>query len=418
VDFQNGSRLSESDLDTAYQQGLFVAQEVSENASTGALAVGETGAQGATGAAGADGADGISTAPFNPVAVTGATPSLDVGSYNFFDNGTVSGATPVSFTNIPTQARWKYSARTIGSAAYALEGIVYQNQTYADPINATNMRWKPDGTRAFYSSPDGKIHQVDFSTAWDFTTASYSNVTAQTTFSTTYAFGVNGDGTSVYVGEWNNGGGTYRQFNLGTAWDLSTFSNSLVSSKNFASLSSDCDYLRNIYFKPDGLVGYIPANGKLFQFNFSTAFLLSTASYVTKISSIAGGETTPQTVTFNPDGTKMFVAGQSTGTVYQYTLSTGYNISTATYDSVSFNPTQGDSNITEITFAPNAEYLILKTGGLWKYTTSDMSGTSITFPSSVQTTPSATFVSNKRITYDFFTMDGGTTVNLIGEEIV
>ena len=34
VDFQSGSRLSESDLDTAYQQGLFVAQEVSEDAST------------------------------------------------------------------------------------------------------------------------------------------------------------------------------------------------------------------------------------------------------------------------------------------------------------------------------------------------------------------------------------------------
>ena len=34
VDFQNGSRLSESDLDTAYQQGLFVAQEVAEDANT------------------------------------------------------------------------------------------------------------------------------------------------------------------------------------------------------------------------------------------------------------------------------------------------------------------------------------------------------------------------------------------------
>jgi len=34
VDFQNGSRLSESDLDTAYQQGLFAAQEVAEDAST------------------------------------------------------------------------------------------------------------------------------------------------------------------------------------------------------------------------------------------------------------------------------------------------------------------------------------------------------------------------------------------------
>ena len=34
VDFQNGSRLSEADLDTAYQQGLFTAQEMSEDASS------------------------------------------------------------------------------------------------------------------------------------------------------------------------------------------------------------------------------------------------------------------------------------------------------------------------------------------------------------------------------------------------
>ena len=34
VDFQNGSRLSEADLDTAYQQGLFAAQEITEDAST------------------------------------------------------------------------------------------------------------------------------------------------------------------------------------------------------------------------------------------------------------------------------------------------------------------------------------------------------------------------------------------------
>ena len=34
VDFQAGARLFESDLDTAYQQGLFAAQEVLEDAST------------------------------------------------------------------------------------------------------------------------------------------------------------------------------------------------------------------------------------------------------------------------------------------------------------------------------------------------------------------------------------------------
>ena len=58
VDFQNGSRLSESDLDTAYQQGLFVAQEVSENASTNIEGIGPQGPQGIQGVAGSDGADG------------------------------------------------------------------------------------------------------------------------------------------------------------------------------------------------------------------------------------------------------------------------------------------------------------------------------------------------------------------------
>lgn len=38
VDFQNGSRLTESDLDTAYQQSLFVAQEIAEDGSTSQFA--------------------------------------------------------------------------------------------------------------------------------------------------------------------------------------------------------------------------------------------------------------------------------------------------------------------------------------------------------------------------------------------
>ena len=59
VDFQNGSRLSESDLDTAYRQGLFAAQEVRENASDTVTAVGPQGPAGAAGANGADGTNGV-----------------------------------------------------------------------------------------------------------------------------------------------------------------------------------------------------------------------------------------------------------------------------------------------------------------------------------------------------------------------
>ena len=68
VDFQNGSRLAESDLDTAYQQGLFVAQEVSENASTNIEGIGPQGQQGIQGVAGANGADGADASAAIPAA--------------------------------------------------------------------------------------------------------------------------------------------------------------------------------------------------------------------------------------------------------------------------------------------------------------------------------------------------------------
>jgi hypothetical protein len=44
--------------------------------------------------------------------------------------------------------------------------------------------------------------------------------------------------------------------------------------------------------------------------------------------------------------------------------------------------------------------------------------TVINFPSSVENPAGAGLLVNKRATYEFFTMDGGTTVKVIGEEMV
>lgn len=68
VDFQSGSRLSESDLDTAYRQGLFAAQEVRENAKE------QIAVQGPVGDAGADGADatiGVGSIDLDKLSATG-----------------------------------------------------------------------------------------------------------------------------------------------------------------------------------------------------------------------------------------------------------------------------------------------------------------------------------------------------------
>ncbi|NWJ99186.1 hypothetical protein HX802_00770, partial [Marine Group I thaumarchaeote] len=46
----------------------------------------------------------------------------------------------------------------------------------------------------------------------------------------------------------------------------------------------------------------------------------------------AGGETTPRHIAFNTDGTKMFLVGGTKDYVYQWSLSTGFDLSTVTYD--------------------------------------------------------------------------------------
>ena len=54
--------------------------------------------------------------------------------------------------------------------------------------------------------------------------------------------------------------------------------------------------------------------------------------------SVASQETTPRDVVFNADGTKMYIVGQSADSILQYSLSTAFDVSTASYDSVSYNP--------------------------------------------------------------------------------
>lgn len=97
VDFQNGSRLSESDLDTAYQQGLFAAQEVSEDASTSQFtAVKDASLQ-----------SGTSLSNFASQAFTGDNSSFSFNITAFTPQTTVAEAYRVSIDGVmqsPTDA--------------------------------------------------------------------------------------------------------------------------------------------------------------------------------------------------------------------------------------------------------------------------------------------------------------------------
>jgi hypothetical protein len=96
--------------------------------------------------------------------------------------------------------------------------------------------------------------------------------------------------------------------------------------------SSEDTQLTSVFLKSDGTELYITGleNTSIYQYTLSTPYLLSSATY-TRTRSVSTVDTIPVGLFFKPDGTKMYLLGQQNSDVYQYNLSTAWNISTATY---------------------------------------------------------------------------------------
>ena len=108
-----------------------------------------------------------------------------------------------------------------------------------------------------------------------------------------------------------------------------------------------------VFFKPDGtkmyIVGY--TGDDVNEYSLSTAWDISTASYVrNKI--VSAQDTFPTDVFFKGDGTKMYIVGTTGDAVYEYSLSTAWNISTASYVQ-NFSVTAQEPNPLGLFFKPN-----------------------------------------------------------------
>src|SRR3989338_6604379 len=125
---------------------------------------------------------------------------------------------------------------------------------------------------------------------------------------------------------------TVYQYTLSTPWDVST---ATYASKS-KSVSAQETYPVGVTFKTDGTKMYVIGitGGRVWQYSLSSAWDVSTASYDSVSKSVSSQTGEPYKVELSSAGTKMYVLGNTTGdSVYQYTLSTAWDISTATYDS-------------------------------------------------------------------------------------
>ena len=244
-------------------------------------------------------------------------------SWDVIKNG--DGVRKIAKNNSGT---WQYNndAGTTVSVGYDLSNASY---TTISPLLAQSegyeyMHFKPDGTKVWIGGPNqDTIYEYDLSTGFDLSTITYGRSFAFSTSSQSQGFFMKSDGTRAYISDYTS---DIFQLDLSTAWDITTASYSSV----VLNLGSG-NYSKDIYIKSDGTKLYNVANNNVMkQFTMATPWDLSTATLdhtVTLADSFTYGS-----ITFNSDGTILFIAHVNTSpaalrAVNSYSLSTAWDIS-------------------------------------------------------------------------------------------
>ena len=349
--------------------------------------------------------------------ITGST--LDLPTGNVFSY-TPAADTTFVFSNPPaTGTAYGMTLKVTGADVtvwYDLANASYDSVSFSvagQEATFWDIDFKPDGTKMYIVGSTGDaVYQYSLSTAWDLSTASYDSVSfsvsAQDTFPLAVTF--KPDGTKMYISGTTND--RIYQYSLSTAWDLSTASYDSVS----FSVSAQEANPAGLTFKPDGTKMYVGgSSSSVYQYSLSTAWDLSTASYDSVSFSVVSQDTGPRGIVFKPDGTKLYISATTSDSIYQYSLSTAWDLSTASYDSVSFSVVSQDTFPSGIVFKSDGTkmYVVGNTSDtIYQYSTVTSAPATLTYPTSVDwpsgTAPDAPADGETDVLV-FYTQDGGTT---------
>jgi DNA-binding beta-propeller fold protein YncE len=207
------------------------------------------------------------------------------------------------------------------------------------------------------------------STANDISTASYDNVNFNVSSQegSGRAMCFSGDGLHFYIG--GSSTDSIFQYDMTTAFDVSTASYSNYS----LSVSSQETTPASLGFNTTGtkmfVMGY--SSDKVHSYDLSSAYDLSTASYNNVNFSVSSQETTPYGFAFNKTGSKMYVVGTGTDKIYEYDLSTEFDLSTCSYNNVCSGALSSSTNPVSIYFSADARKMFIQTtaDAVYQYST-------------------------------------------------
>ena len=234
--------------------------------------------------------------------------------------------------------------------SYAYRGISFSFST--ETVAPEDIFFKDDGTKMFVlGSAGGDINEYSLSTAWDVSTATFTD--SVTLFSDiddgevdTNGLVIGDNGLKLYVCVLVQANSFVVELDLSTAWDIST-----VSYLEELSVFSQDTIPISVKFNDAGTKMFVlgSAGDDINEYALSTAWDVSTATFTDNFS-ISSQTTSPESMAFGDSGSKVYVA--DTTDVYEYSLSTAYDISTASFVD-SLNVSAQDTSVQGVFFRPN-----------------------------------------------------------------
>jgi hypothetical protein len=207
----------------------------------------------------------------------------------------------------------------------------------SETLSPGGLAFSSDGTKA-YIIGGMTIYQYDLTTPWDISSGSYTSqkIICSNCSPTSLVFSSDGTKMFLLVRDSVNGNHDIYQYSASPSWSISNIAYTGKSLKVSPFGPFPYNYTLHptaISISSDGTKVYVVSTepDKIYQYTLTTPWDISSGSADNPTSLSIGTDQTSTGLAFSSDGTKVYTIGTSNRYIYQYTLSTPWDISSGSY---------------------------------------------------------------------------------------
>jgi hypothetical protein len=258
--------------------------------------------------------------------------SLSPPRVKVFDDDVGRFIEPRSIQNLDVPVSTTSSPRVIGRHQISLASEAFARYDFSAqlPNRADDIEFSDDGTKMYLTdSGASSAFQYSLDTPFDPPSASFTG--NQFDFSSEdgdpRGMVINTDGTQVIIIGNNNV--SFFEYSLSVPFDISTAS---FTGTSFDVSGQTRNNPQGLQIGDNGVFLHVVSRGKssIFQYKLNTSFDLSTASF-DATRDVSGQDSFPKGFAFSSSGDRMVLGINPSTTLYQYNLSTGFDINTASF---------------------------------------------------------------------------------------